>query len=98
MTEMTEGDRVLRRVRIERALADYPNIDPTREAEVLHWFRKEASALDVAMLATNQDIADAYRRFRDDHIDPLTCGDILRGIAFATAIAAIVALIVWRVL
>lgn len=93
-----DGDRAVRRSRIESALAQYPEIDRKSLDEVLHWFRKEASALDVAILATNQEIADPYRRFRADHIDPLTRGDVVRGIAFAAVIAAIIVLIVWRAL
>ncbi|MEO5587829.1 MAG: hypothetical protein ABIQ81_09090 [Novosphingobium sp.] len=96
MTEVTEGDRALRRARIERALADYPHIERERIDEVRHWFDKEASALDVAVLATNQDIAVAYRRFRADHIDTLTPKDYLRGVAFTAAIVVIIVLIVWR--
>lgn len=98
MTNPSDGERAVRRAYIERALANYPDIDADRVKDVLHWFNKEASSLDVALLASNQAVAEAYRSFRADHIDPLDRSDMMRGIAIATAIAAIIALIVWRML
>lgn len=87
-----------RRAQIERTLADYPDLGEDSLGELIAWFRKEASALDVAMVASNPEIAESYRRFRADHIDRLTGNDILRGILFAVAIGAIVLLIIWRAL
>ena len=99
MTNLHEGAvGAARRAHMEAALADYPELSPERLEEVITWFRKEASALDVAMIASNAAIAEPYRRFRADHIDPLTGGDVLRGILFAAAIAAAIFLIVWRAL
>ncbi|MGC4090205.1 MAG: hypothetical protein QM756_20465 [Polyangiaceae bacterium] len=37
-----------RRAQIEAALADYPHISDDRLASLIAWFRKEASAHDVA--------------------------------------------------
>lgn len=87
-----------RRVQIERTLADYPHIDSDRLENLIAWFRKEATALDVAMVASNPDINGPYRQFRADHIDGLTGKDYLRGILFASVISAIVILIIWRAL
>ncbi len=98
MANTADPDRAVRRSDIERKLAHYPNVDQESVDDMVRWFRKEASSLDVALLATNQDIAEAYRRFRADHIDGITLGDVLKGILFAVAIAAIVILIVWRAL
>jgi hypothetical protein len=98
MTELTDGDRAVRRACIERTLADYPHLDDQAISDVLHWFRKEASALDVALVATNQDIADKYRRFRADHVDRLSPGDVLRAIVFVAITAAVITLIAWRAL
>ena len=96
MTEQSDGARAVRRACIERTLADYPHLDQDAVADVLRWFRKEASALDVALLATNQDIADKYRRFRADHVDRLGPGDIVRAITFVLVVVAIISLIAWR--
>lgn len=96
MTELTDGVRADRRACIERTLADYPHLAKQDLADVLHWFRKEASALDVALLATNEDITEKYRHFRAEHLDRISAGDIVRATAFALVIAVIFALIAWR--
>lgn len=99
---MTDNARdvpdVARRAQIEAALADYPHLSEDRIAAIKAWFQKEASALDVAMIASNERITESYRRFRADHIDRLTARDIIRAILFVTAVCAVIALILWRAL
>lgn len=85
-----------RRAAIETALADYPHVSSDRLAELIHWFRKEASAHDVAMVASNTAIAEPYRLFRADHIDAFTAKDLLRGGLFLFAAVLAVMLIFWR--
>lgn len=84
------------RAQIETALADYPNLSEDRLAAVIRWFRKEASALDVAMVASNEAITEPYRRFRADHIDPLTGKDMMKGLLFAALAGLAVFLMIWR--
>lgn len=91
-------DRAARRAQIEAVLADYPHLDNDRLAELVGWFRKEASALDVATIASNEAIAQPYRRFRADHIDPLTGRDMIKGLLFAALFGGIVLLMLWRAL
>ena len=57
---------------IEHSVAGYPDLSDAELADVLHWFRKEATALDTAMLASNEAIAGPYRRLRADHLDRLS--------------------------
>lgn len=71
------------RARIENAFAAYPHIEPAALDELLHWYRREASAYDVAMIASNERLAEGYRRFRAERIDPIRWRDILRVLAFA---------------
>lgn len=85
-----------RRAQIERMLADYPNLDDERLGDLISWFRKEASALDVATIASNPAIVQPYRRFCADHIDPISGRDMLRGTLFAAAMILVVVLIAWR--
>ena len=85
-----------RRAHIEATLADYPHLSAERLAELLHWYRTEATALDVALVASNERISAPYARFRADHIDPLKGRDVLRGILFAGVVVLLIALIVWR--
>lgn len=84
------------RARIEAVLAEYPHVGPEGLDELLTWFRKEASSLDVALIASNPAIAEPYARFRADHIDPLRGKDVVRGVLVAALVVAIVAAIVWR--
>lgn len=95
-TIQTGADGADRRAQIERTLADYPNLSGERLDDLIAWFDKEATALDVATIASNPAIVEPYRRFRADHVDPMTGKDILRGALFAAVIALVVVLIVWR--
>ena len=87
------------RARIEKMLAQYPDISPNHLAALITWFRKEASALDVALIASNEAIAQSYRRFRNDHIDPLTVKDLVNGfLVIASAAALIFISLIWPAL
>lgn len=94
----TDAVGIDRRADIEAALAQYPHISEDRLDQLIAWFRKEASAHDVALVASNAAIAEPYRRFRADHIDPLTSMDIVRAVLFATAVGLLIVLILWRAL
>lgn len=96
MTQLTDGERAVRRAHIEGVLAYYPNVEPAQLEELLRWFRKEASALDVALLTNNPAVIEPYRRFRADHnLDGLSRRDLAFGLSMALSLAAIVAVIVW---
>jgi|EndMetStandDraft_8_1072994.scaffolds.fasta_scaffold153742_4 hypothetical protein len=96
MTENQDG--AVRRAQIEAALAQYPDLERHRLEELIHWFRKEASARDVAMIACNEAVLEPYRRFRADHIDPLTARDAIRVVAILAAVGLAILLIAWRAL
>jgi hypothetical protein len=61
-----------RRARAETMLARYPALAGDELAELLRWYRREASAMDVALLASNDAIREAYRAFRRDHVERFT--------------------------
>jgi len=86
------------RARIEAVLTKYPDIDADALAELLKWFRKEASALDVGMIASDPQLIDQYRAFKADHLDPFSGADVLRAIAFVVVACGAVVLIVWGAL
>lgn len=96
MTEPTEAHRARRRAHAEAALARYPDITPEELAELTAYFRREASALDVGLLACNEKLAEPYRRFRAEQIDPLRPRDWIKGTLFAVVVALAIAAIVWR--
>jgi hypothetical protein len=79
--------------RIEAAIAAYPHISPDQLAELLHWYRREASSLDVATLASRPNLQEGYRRFRADHIDRFDAKDWLKLIA-AIAVTGVLIFII----
>lgn len=80
---------------IEALLADYPNIPARDNEDLMHWFDREASAYDVAMMASNDAIQDGYRKFRSDHVDPLGTRDFIRAGLFVIAVAACLLATIW---
>lgn len=96
MTINNDAARAERRARIEGVLARYPHLTPEGLAELTCYFDKEASSLDIALIASNEAISAPYRTFRADHIDPLRPRDWLRGIAFTLVVTAILVGILWR--
>lgn len=85
-----------RRTHIESLLDSYPDVSADELALLLRWFRSQASALDVAMLACNDAIAPGYGRFRRDHIDRFTAADVIKGLAGAAALVLCAVLITLR--
>jgi hypothetical protein len=80
---------------VERTVARYPHLTPDELDHLLGWF-KAASALDVGLVASNEEVHDAYVAFREDHLDRFTWGDAVRAglfvLFFGGGVAAILAL------
>jgi hypothetical protein len=70
-------------------LARYPELDASELADLKHWYRKEASAYDVASMASRDDVRPGYRAFRAEHVDRFTGADVAKGALFALAMAGI---------
>ncbi len=81
--------------RIEALLAAYPEVSADDLEDLRRWFAREASALDVAMIASNQGIGNGYRRFRAEHVDPLTLVDVARAVMFAALPLAAIGTGLW---
>lgn len=96
MTEIKANGDPVGRARAEAALTDYPDLSNDRLEALVQWFKKDASALDVALIASNEAITHAYRDFRAQHIDRLKGSDILKGIACLAILGAIVLFIAWQ--
>lgn len=94
MTQAVErqASDAARRQAIEAILALYPAISQEQLDELIHWFNREASALDVALVASNEAIRPGYARFRADHIDRLRAKEVF--IAAAVGMAVFL-LVVW---
>ena len=71
-TKREAPSSVRRRLEVETALARYPNLSPKELAGLVHWFKREATAMDVAMIASNVEIYNNYCAFRDNNINRLS--------------------------
>lgn len=87
-----------RRAHVEALLSAYPDVTSEERSLVVNWFRNEATALDVALVASNPEAERGYRQFRAEHVDKFTPRDMVRALGFALVIAVAVLLIAWRVL
>lgn len=92
----TDAARARRRAAIEHMLARYPHLSAEGLSELTDYFHREASSLDLGLIACNEDIREPYRQFRADHVDPLRPKDWLRGLAFAGVVAAVLVAMLWR--
>lgn len=70
-----------RRVDVATKLARYPNLPDNEVEDLRHWFHKEATALETAMLASDEQLREPYQQFRNDHLDRLSPRD--KAIAWA---------------
>lgn len=95
---LSDSARATRRAEIERALARYPHLTPEGLTELTDYFQREASALDVGLIASNEAVAGPYRRFRTEHIDPLRPRDWIRGIAFGLVMCGAILAMLWPAL
>lgn len=82
--------RAERLAAIEATLARYPHLDETEVLDLKHWFRREASAFEVASLASKDAITEQYRAFRAKYVDNFDAGDVLKGLAGASLIAGVI--------
>jgi len=61
-----------RRAQAEALLARYPDLSQSEIDDLRHWFGKEATALETAMLAGDERLGAPYQQFRKDHLDRLS--------------------------
>jgi hypothetical protein len=83
------NERVLHRRAIERIISQYPDITDEQLHLLFDYFRREATAGEVAKIATNPRIRPQYRQLcRDHRIDRLKYVDRLFGV-IAAVVAAV---------
>lgn len=81
--------------RVIALLQQYPDVSDHELGELKTWFHRQASALDVGILASREEIAGSYARFREEHIDKFRGKDIATVIAAVGVLAGIIALIAY---
>jgi hypothetical protein len=84
-----------RRADAKAALARYPYLNASELTDLLRWFRKEASALEVTSLVADPEIAPSYEQFKQEHLDRIKGVNLFWGAAAAIALATIAATIAW---
>ena len=72
--EAVSADPSARFDHVEKLLNAYPNVSEEQLAELKHWFRKQASAFEVASLASKNPAG--YEKFRSDHVDKFSKFDL----------------------
>jgi len=78
---------------VSALIGRYPDLSDEEVALLKSWFMREASAYDVAMLASKEEIRTGYTSFRKDHVDRLGGKDILIAVAVLVAVLGCLALI-----
>ncbi|MBD3730466.1 MAG: hypothetical protein IE933_12245 [Sphingomonadales bacterium] len=80
---------------IEAILQHYPDVTPAQLDDLRAWFRNEASAFEVASLASKEHLAVPYRQFRADHIDNFRATDVVIGVLALVALACFISGLAW---
>lgn len=78
---------------IEAILQRYPDIDEAELAELKHWFGKEASAMEIASLASKEHLRRQYGSFRAAHVDRFSAFEIVAAILVGTILLAVIGLV-----
>lgn len=76
-------------------LARYPGLDDTELAELVRWFKKEASALDVGLIASDPELSHSYQRLKDAHLSKLGAADLFWMLILFGGAIAFIGLLIW---
>lgn len=75
-------------------MADYPELPPDKLLDLIYWFKREATAMEVAAVACNPDIQAKYRQFRNRHLNDLTVGELVLAIGLGMVLIVMIAVVV----
>lgn len=83
-----QRNRAAARFAIERVISDYPNISEAELYRLIDYFRSEATAFDLAVIAANRKIRPQYQALcRDHRVDRLRGGQRIITAALAALLA-----------
>lgn len=85
---------VQRRLQVEEALTRYPHLTTEQLNDLISWFKCEATALEVATLASDPGLYPQYREFRSKHLENFTDGEMVICIGFVAVLIVTLAVIV----
>ncbi len=84
-----------RLARMSALLQRYPDVSHHELGELKTWFKRQASALDIGILASQEEIGSSYALLREEHIDKFAGKDIAAIAAVVIALAGIIASIAY---
>lgn len=87
-----------RRDQMASLLARYPGVDGDELADLLHWFKKEASALDVGLIASDPALKAPYEAIKKEHVDRLNSADLFWVAMLVGSGFIALALLIWTAL
>ncbi len=93
--ENTSPGRDARRNEMASLLARYPHVDEDELAELLHWFTKEASALDIGLMSSDPHLKAPYEAINKDHLDRLNGADLFWFVMLLSGGFLALALLIW---
>ena len=79
-----------RRASARALLARYPDLPNEQRDDLLRWFRKEASALDVALISMDQELSHQYGLLKREELERFRLGDFIFIMALWATIFAII--------
>lgn len=83
---------VRRRLDVEEKLSNYPDLPADKLLDLIYWFKREATVMELAVIARNPRVQDNYRQFRDKYLDRITVsGTMLAALLGAVLIVMVTA-------
>ncbi|WP_435203920.1 hypothetical protein [Qipengyuania sp. 902] len=79
-----------RRACAKALLARYPDLPSDQRDDLLRWFRKEASALDVGLISMDDEVSQRYALLKRNELDRFAMPDIVFMLLFWSAMCAII--------
>lgn len=96
--ENTSSGRDARRNEMASLLPRYPDLDSDELVELLRWFNKDASALDVGLISGEPHLKAAYAAIKKDHLDRVNGANLFWMIMLVGGGFIAMALLVWSAL
>jgi hypothetical protein len=83
------GENRAARERAEALLLRYPRLEQEELDELLHWYRREASSMDVALIASDERLRRGFEKFQADHLKAFNWKEKLVTAALGSGIVAL---------
>ena len=80
------------RLRAIALLERYPSLEGHELKELRNWFLRQATALDVGMVASEHHIRENYKAFRNQNLDRFTMKDAVIALLMIMAVVLLAVL------